>query len=155
MSSYFWDTTLATATRAPTLLHDASRARERPGREPTALLDEELREGPGDGGLRRQHGGPEAQLPVAWLLQPPWLFRPRLNLAWGLFFAFLGGLNLYVAFYYGLDLDEDARRAVWVNFKVFGLMGLTLVFVVAQAFYLARHITLDKPGDSASGQSGG
>ena len=79
----------------------------------------------------------------------------RLNLSWGIFFAVLGAVNIYVAFYYGLDLDADTRRDIWVNFKVFGLMGLTLVFIVAQAFYLARHITLDKPGDSASGQSGG
>ncbi|MEW8430442.1 MAG: septation protein A, partial [gamma proteobacterium symbiont of Ctena orbiculata] len=28
----------------------------------------------------------------------------------------------------------------WVNFKLFGMMGLTLGFVVLQAFYLARHI---------------
>lgn len=64
----------------------------------------------------------------------------RLNLGWGLFFAFLGALNLYVAFYYAPELDEAARTAAWVNFKVFGLMGLTLAFVVAQAFYLARHV---------------
>ncbi len=69
----------------------------------------------------------------------------RLNLVWGVFFGLLGALNLYVAFYYGLDLDEAARTALWVNFKVFGLMGLTLLFVVAQAFYLARHIQ-EKPG---------
>ncbi len=69
----------------------------------------------------------------------------RLNFVWGLFFAFLGALNLYVAFYYGLDLDEAARTATWVNFKVFGLMGLTLAFVVVQAFYLARHVQ-EKPG---------
>jgi intracellular septation protein len=79
----------------------------------------------------------------------------RLNLGWGVFFACLGGLNLYVAFYYGLDLDADTRRDIWVNFKVFGLMGLTLVFIVAQAFYLARHIAPEKPDDSASGRSGG
>jgi len=65
----------------------------------------------------------------------------RLNLGWGVFFALLGALNLYVAFYYGAGLDEAARTAVWVNFKVFGLVGLTLVFVVAQAFYLVRHAT--------------
>jgi intracellular septation protein len=69
----------------------------------------------------------------------PDLVWRRLNLGWGIFFALLGMLNLYVAFYYGLDLDEAARTAVWVNFKVFGLLGLTLVFVVAQAFYLVRH----------------
>jgi len=75
----------------------------------------------------------------------PDLVWRRLNLGWGIFFTLLGMLNLYVAFYYGLDLDEAARTAVWVNFKVFGLLGLTLVFVVAQAFYLVRHAQ-EKPG---------
>jgi len=41
-----------------------------------------------------------------------------------------------------LDLctDAQAREEVWVNFKLFGMMGLTLVFVIAQGFYLARHM---------------
>jgi intracellular septation protein len=56
----------------------------------------------------------------------------RLNWAWTLFFAFMGLLNLYVAYNY----SEDA----WVNFKLFGMMGLTLVFVFAQAFYLSRYM---------------
>ncbi len=34
----------------------------------------------------------------------------------------------------------QASEEVWVNFKLFGMMGLTILFVVAQAFYLARHI---------------
>ena len=54
----------------------------------------------------------------------------RLNLAWVAFFAFAGALNLYVAFHY----DE----ATWVNFKLFGLMGLTLVFALAQGVWIAR-----------------
>lgn len=36
--------------------------------------------------------------------------------------------------------DAHAREEVWVNFKLFGMMGLTILFVVLQAFYLARHI---------------
>ena len=71
----------------------------------------------------------------------------RLNLGWGLFFVVLGALNVYVAFYYGLDLDEATRTAAWVNFKVFGLMGLTLLFVVVQAFYMARHMPAAKPDE--------
>ncbi|MCR4345681.1 MAG: septation protein A [Sulfuricaulis sp.] len=69
----------------------------------------------------------------------------RLNLSWGIFFAVLGAVNIYVAFYYALDLDEETRRNIWVNFKVFGLLGITLVFVFAQAFFMAKHIQ-DKPG---------
>ena len=56
----------------------------------------------------------------------------RLNWSWVGFFLFMGGLNLYVAFNYSTDL--------WVNFKLFGGMGLMLVFVFLQAIYLSRHI---------------
>lgn len=56
----------------------------------------------------------------------------RLNVAWILYFLILGGLNLYVAYYFSLN--------TWVNFKLFGLMGCTIVFVVGQSFYLYKHI---------------
>ena len=56
----------------------------------------------------------------------------RLNISWVLFFIAMGGANLYVAYTY----DEET----WVNFKLFGMMGLTFLFVIAQAFFLARHI---------------
>ena len=64
----------------------------------------------------------------------------RLNLAWLAFFVLMGLVNLYVAF----SFPED----VWVNFKLFGLMGLTLAFVVAQSFYVARHVP-DEGADDA------
>lgn len=68
----------------------------------------------------------------------------RLNIAWGVFFLLMGLLNLYVAFYHNLDADPATRTETWVNFKVFGLTGLTLAFVVLQMFFLARHITPEK-----------
>ncbi|HAT1972098.1 TPA: septation protein A [Legionella pneumophila] len=55
----------------------------------------------------------------------------RLNLAWTLFFIVMGALNLYVAYHYDTD--------VWVNFKLFGGVGFTLLFVLIQAFYLTKH----------------
>jgi intracellular septation protein len=55
-----------------------------------------------------------------------------LNIAWVVFFVTMGILNLYVAF----NFDTDT----WVNFKLFGLMGLTLIFVIGQGFYLARYV---------------
>ncbi len=76
----------------------------------------------------------------------PALWR-RLNFSWGLFFIFLGVLNVYVAFYYALDLNEDARRDLWVNFKVFGLMALTLVFALVQGVIMARHAHDKPPAD--------
>jgi len=56
----------------------------------------------------------------------------RLNSAWSVFFIIMGTLNLYVAYYY----DTDA----WVNFKLFGGVGFTLLFVLIQAFYLTKHM---------------
>ena len=64
----------------------------------------------------------------------------QINLSWGIFFAVLGAVNIYVAFYYGLDLSDEVRRNIWVDFKVFGSFGLTLVFAIAQAFFMAKHI---------------
>ena len=64
----------------------------------------------------------------------------KVNLSWGLFFLATGLLNLYVAFYFRVNLDEQARTDFWVNFKVFGLMGLTLAFTVVQMLLIARHI---------------
>jgi intracellular septation protein len=54
----------------------------------------------------------------------------RLNLAWTVFFLASGTLNLYVAYNY--------PEATWVNFKLFGLTGLTLLFAVVQGFWIAR-----------------
>ena len=60
----------------------------------------------------------------------------RLNLGWGGFFFAMGAANLYVMTYF----DRDT----WVNFKLFGMLGLTLVFVVCQAVYLSRYMTDSK-----------
>lgn len=57
----------------------------------------------------------------------------RLNLAWVLFFLVMGSVNLYVAYYYSTD--------TWVNFKLFGGVGFTLIFVFLQAIFLTRHVT--------------
>ncbi|MES0327723.1 MAG: septation protein A [Gammaproteobacteria bacterium] len=65
----------------------------------------------------------------------------RLNIAWVVFFIISGAANLYVAFYYALDMDEKTRMDTWVDFKLFGLMGLTLIFIILQAIYLTRHIS--------------
>lgn len=63
------------------------------------------------------------------LPEPVWT---KLCVAWGVFFIFKGALNLYVAFNYPTD--------VWVNFKLFGGMGLMLAFVLAQAWWLSRYM---------------
>ena len=68
------------------------------------------------------------------LPEPIWT---KLAIAWGVFFIFKGTLNLWVA--YTFDTD------VWVNFKLFGGMGLMLAFVLAQAWWLAKYIPEEPP----------
>ena len=75
----------------------------------------------------------------------------KVNLAWGLFFLVAGALNYYVAFVFRSELDPQLRTDLWVNFKVFGLMGLTLVFAVIQMMLVARYIVTDNSnGDGDS-----
>ena len=98
--------------------------------------------------------------------RPAWT---RLNMSWVIFFISMGFANLYVANFYFiaeaaltaaanapveiencatqfngelLSLCQSAHEAEeqWVNFKLFGMMGLTILFVIGQAFYLARHV---------------
>jgi intracellular septation protein len=68
-------------------------------------------------------------------LQLPEPLWQRVNLAWVGFFAVMGGLNLYVAFSFSTD--------TWVSFKLFGGMGLMLVFIVAQGLFLAKYVPDD------------
>lgn len=63
----------------------------------------------------------------------------RLNIAWVVFFIFSGCANLFVAFTF---------HEFWVDFKVFGSLGMTVLFLVAQGVYLARHIHDDAPQQS-------
>ncbi len=64
----------------------------------------------------------------------------KLNIAWVLFFTFLGFLNLYVIYNYDTD--------TWVNFKLFGLMGLTVVFIIGQSLYMAKYISANEESDT-------
>ena len=78
--------------------------------------------------LIKQMLGKEMQLPDAiW---------SRVNLAWAGFFAVAAATNTYIAF----RLPQE----VWVNFKVFGLLGMTLLFTVATVFYLYRHLPAEQ-----------
>lgn len=63
----------------------------------------------------------------------------RLNWAWIWFFVVMGVLNLYVAY----NFSEDT----WVNFKLFGMLGLTLAFVIAQSLYLSRHLVAEQDAE--------
>jgi intracellular septation protein len=64
-------------------------------------------------------------------MQLPGRVWSRLQWSWVGFFAFMGAANLYVAFNYSTDL--------WVNFKLFGGMGLMFLFVIGQSLLLAKY----------------
>jgi len=86
--------------------------------------------------LIRSMLGSQMQMPdVAW---PPLLW------SWVGFFTFMGVINLWVAYSFSTD--------TWVSFKLFGGMGLMFVFVIGQAFYLARYIEEPKPAEKEPGK---
>ncbi len=66
--------------------------------------------------------------PVVW---------QRLNLAWIVFLTLTGFANLYVAF--------NFSTSIWVAFKVFGLTGLNVLFMLAQGACIARYLPDDEP----------
>ncbi len=80
-------------------------------------------------------------------LQLPDKVWHRLNFAWIAFFGLMGLLNLFVAYTFSTD--------TWVNFKLFGGIGLMLLFTLAQGLVLARYLP-DEPApeaqDTAKGQ---
>jgi len=76
--------------------------------------------------------GAQMELPeTAWRM---------MNWSWTGFFAAMGVLNLWVAFHYDLD--------TWVNFKLFGGLGLMALFVIGQALFLGKYIKTDEASDS-------
>ena len=68
----------------------------------------------------------------------------RLNLAWGFFCFGLAWTNLFVAFTF---------HEYWVDFKVFGSMGLTLVFIIGQAFYISPYMDAEEEKESEKAAS--
>lgn len=68
--------------------------------------------------------GEQLQLP-----EPVWA---RLSLAWVAFFAAMGVINLWVAYSFSTD--------TWVNFKLFGSIGLMLLLTLAQGLYISKHL---------------
>lgn len=65
-------------------------------------------------------------------IELPALVWRHLNLAWVVFFVISGVANLYVAY----NFSEDT----WVNFKLFGVLGMTIAFIILQAFFISRHL---------------
>lgn len=69
----------------------------------------------------------------------------RLNFAWIAFFAFMGLLNLYVAYSFSTD--------TWVSFKLFGGVGLMVAFTVGQGVYISRHLKPESEAPAAARES--
>lgn len=78
--------------------------------------------------MQQLMGGQVDLPPAAW---------DKLNFSWAGFFLACGALNLYVAF------SGQFTESQWVSFKVFGLMVLMIVFVIAQSVWLGRHMKDD------------
>lgn len=85
--------------------------------------------------LRQMMGG-QVHVP-----DPVWR---KLGWAWVLFFAGMGVLNIWVAYTFPTD--------TWVSFKMWGSLGLTLVFTLAQGVYLSRHMAPEDAAAEASNQ---
>jgi intracellular septation protein len=85
--------------------------------------------------VQRMLGGAAALSPTQWL---------RLNQIWVGFFLIAGGVNLFVAY--------NFSEAAWVKFKLFGMFGLTLLFIVVQTIWLMaatkRHASAHNDRDS-------
>ena len=59
----------------------------------------------------------------------------KMNISWVIFFTLLGAANLFVAFTF---------HEVWVDFKVFGSLILTFLFVIGQFLVISKHIQAEE-----------
>lgn len=66
----------------------------------------------------------------------------KLNLAWAIFFLVCAILNIYIAYNFSLE--------TWVNFKVFGLMGLTFTFAISTVFALYKYLPQEEENTTNS-----
>ena len=77
-------------------------------------------------------GKPLIQRMMEQAMKLPPVIWARLNYAWVTFFVLSGLANLYVAY----SFPEE----IWVDFKLFGLLGLTIVFIIGQSVFLYRYM---------------
>ncbi|HER34376.1 MAG: septation protein A [Halothiobacillaceae bacterium] len=83
---------------------------------------------------------PLVQRMMEHVIQVPRSIWHRVNWAWVAFFIVSGAANILVAYRF--------PEAVWVNFKLFGLMGMTFVFMILQGLYLGLHA--ERPVDAGA-----
>ncbi|MFK7795535.1 MAG: septation protein A [Gammaproteobacteria bacterium] len=77
---------------------------------------------------------PLAQRFLGNAIEAPRSIWNKLNTAWIIFFVFVAAINLYIAY--------NFSEAIWVNFKLFGMMGLTIAFIIIQMIILSRYISV-------------
>ncbi len=77
---------------------------------------------------------PLAQRFLGGAIDAPRSIWKKLNTAWIIFFVFVAVINLYIAY--------NFSEAIWVNFKLFGMIGLTIAFIIIQMIILSRYITV-------------
>ena len=77
---------------------------------------------------------PLAQRFLGNAIEAPRSIWNKLNAAWIIFFVFIAVVNLYIAY----NFSEE----IWVNFKLFGMIGLTIAFIIIQMIILSRYITV-------------
>jgi intracellular septation protein len=84
---------------------------------------------------------PAVERMMGHAIQAPSAVWLRLSWMWIAFFIGVGLLNLFVAY----SFSEET----WVNFKLFGMLGITLAFVIGQSFYLGRYVIEETPGEES------
>ena len=77
---------------------------------------------------------PLAQRFLGNAIEAPRSIWHKLNAAWIIFFVAVAAINLYIAY----NFSEE----IWVNFKLFGMMGLTFAFIIIQMVVLSRYISI-------------
>ncbi len=65
-------------------------------------------------------------------LSLPTIIWRKVNFSWSIFFGAMGASNLFVVYNFSTN--------TWVNFKLFGALGLTLAFALVVGFYMAKHM---------------
>lgn len=91
----------------------------------------------GDKPLVRRFLEMTGELPTDRITAGEWR---SLNIVWVVFFAAMGIANIYVAY--------NFSEPTWVNFKVFGLLALTFVFMLAQGYWLVTKLGGDETSDA-------
>jgi len=84
---------------------------------------------------------PVVERMMSHAIQAPHPVWVRLSWMWITFFVSIGLLNLYVAYTYSEE--------IWVNFKLFGMLGITFAFVIGQGFYLGRYMIEEPPREES------